>query len=168
MKRRSLALLGSLLFFCIAPATVAGWVPWYLTRWRSGPALFDGAASRWLGVLLVLAGAAMLVECFARFAIKGLGTPAPVAPTRHLVSSGLYRHVRNPMYLGVVMAILGQALGFGSRPLLAYAGAVWVAFFLFVMLYEEPTLKRQFGASYEEYRRHVPRWLPRIKPWRGA
>ena len=101
------------------------------------------------------------------FALKGLGTLAPVAPTRHLVVSGLYRHVRNPMYVGVVSAILGQALWFGSAALLEYAAALWAGFFLFVLLYEEPALKRQFGAEYEAYRRNVPRWLPRIKPWRG-
>jgi protein-S-isoprenylcysteine O-methyltransferase Ste14 len=168
VERRSTALIGSLLFFLVAPATVAGWVPWYLTRWRSDAVLFDGPASRWLGGVLAIAGLAMLVESFARFAIKGLGTPAPLAPTRHLVVSGLYRHVRNPMYVGVVMAILGQALVFGSRALVFYGAGVWAAFFLFVLLYEEPTLKRQFGAEYEEYRRHVPRWMPRIRPWRGA
>ena len=167
MDRRITAVIGSFLFFCIAPATAAGWVPWYLTRWRVAPALFDGAAGRWIGALLVLAGAAMVIECFARFALKGLGTPAPIAPTKHLVVSGLYRHVRNPMYVGVVSAILGQALWFGSVALLKYAAALWVGFFLFVLLYEEPALKRQFGAECEAYRRNVPRWLPRIKPWRG-
>jgi protein-S-isoprenylcysteine O-methyltransferase Ste14 len=109
----------------------------------------------------------MVVESFARFALKGIGTPAPVAPTRHLVVSGLYRHVRNPMYVGVVLAIVGQALWLGSMALLGYAAAVFAAFFLFVLLYEEPALRRQFGAEYESYRRHVPRWLPRIQPWKG-
>jgi len=167
VDKRLNAALGSILFFCIAPATVAGWVPWYLTRWRMATPLFDGTASRWIGALLVFAGAAMVIECFARFAIKGLGTPAPVAPTQHLVVSGLYRHVRNPMYVGVVSAIIGQALWFGSVALLKYGAAVWVLFFLFVLAYEEPTLKRQFGAEYEAYRGNVPRWIPRIRPWRG-
>lgn len=167
MDRRAGAVIGSFLFFWIAPATVAGWVPWYLMRWRTAPPLFDGDASRWIGVLLILAGAAVVIESFARFALKGHGTPAPVAPTRQLVVSGLYRHVRNPMYVGVVSAILGQALWFGSVALLKYAAALWAGFFLFVLLYEEPALKRQFGAEYEAYRRHVPRWLPRIKPWKG-
>lgn len=167
MDRRHAAALGTILFFWIAPATVAGLVPWIFTRWRTSPPLFDGAASRWLGALLVVAGAVVVVECFMRFARVGLGTPAPVAPTRHLVVSGLYRHVRNPMYVGVVSAVLGQALWFGSVTLLRYGAALWAGFFLFVLLYEEPTLRRQFGAEYETYRRNVPRWLPRIRPWRG-
>ena len=94
-----------------------------------------GSALRWSP-----AGLAIVVECFARFAIKGIGTPAPVAPTKHLVVSGLYRHVRNPMYVGVVAAILGQALYLGSVALLLYGAAVWVGFFAFVRLYEEPAL----------------------------
>lgn len=166
MNRR-VAALGSFLFFCIAPVTVGGWVPWYLTRWNAGSPLFGGASSRWLGATLVVAGAAAVTECFARFAIRGLGTPAPVAPTRHLVVSGLYRHLRNPMYVGVVMAIVGQALWFGSAALLWYAAVMWACTFAFVLLYEEPALRRQFGAQYEDYERHVPRWLPRITPWRG-
>lgn len=167
MKSRAAALRGSLLFFFVAPVTVAGYVPWRFTRWESEPPLFDGAASRWLGAFFVACGAAMVIECFARFSIKGIGTPAPVAPTRHLVVSGLYRHVRNPMYVGVVLAILGQALWFGSSALLQYAALLWVGFFLFVLAYEEPALRRQFGAEYEGYRAQVPRWLPRLKPWRG-
>jgi protein-S-isoprenylcysteine O-methyltransferase Ste14 len=163
-----MALLGSFLFFWIAPATVGGGVPWLLTRWQSLPPLFDGAASRWIGGVLVAAGTAMVVECFARFAFKGIGTPAPVAPTRHLVVSGLYRHLRNPMYVGVVLTILGQALWLGSVTLLAYAAVVWAAFFVFVLAYEEPALARQFGAEYEAYRAAVPRWLPRLAPWRGS
>ncbi len=165
MKNRVTAALGTFLFFWIAPATVAGWLPWYFTRWRLAAPLFDGEASRWLGTLLVGAGAAIVIECFIRFALKGVGTPAPVAPTRHLVVSGLYRHVRNPMYVGVVTAIVGQALWFGSPMLLGYAAVVFAGFFLFVVGYEEPALRRQFGAEYEAYCRGVPRWLPRVTPW---
>jgi protein-S-isoprenylcysteine O-methyltransferase Ste14 len=82
--------------------------------------------------------------------------------------SGLYRHLRNPMYVGVVLTILGQALWLGSVTLLAYAAVVWAAFFVFVLAYEEPALARQFGAEYEAYRAAVPRWLPRLAPWRGS
>ena len=103
---------------------------------------------------------------FARFAIVGRGVPAPVAPTATLVVSGLYRHCRNPMYVAVVGAILGQALLFGSASLLLYAAIVWLAFHLFVLGYEEPTLSRQF-TNYGDYRRHVPRWIPRLRPWAG-
>jgi protein-S-isoprenylcysteine O-methyltransferase Ste14 len=100
--------------------------------------------------------------------MKGLGTPAPVFPTRHLVVSGFYRHVRNPIYVGVFAIILGDALVLGSRAVLGYALLVWLGFFLFVLLYEEPTLKNSFGAEYEDFCRHVPRWLPRLTPWRGG
>lgn len=165
MKSRTAALLGSLVFFWIAPATVAGWIPWYLTRWQVNPPLFDGEFSRWAGGLLVVVSATCIIECFLRFALRGLGTPAPIAPTRHLVVSGLYRHVRNPMYLSVVTAIVGQALLLGSVALMAYGAIVWACFFAFVLIYEEPTLKRQFGSEYAAYRRQVPRWLPRVKPW---
>lgn len=168
MKNRITSSLGTFAFFWIAPVTVAGWLPWYLTRWQIAGPLFDGAASRWLGALLLLAGAAVVIECFARFALKGIGTPAPVAPTQNLVVSGLYRHFRNPMYVGVVTAILGQALVFGSPALVVYAAVVFAGFFLFVLGYEEPALRRQFGAEYEAYCSNVPRWIPRIRPWSGA
>jgi protein-S-isoprenylcysteine O-methyltransferase Ste14 len=119
------------------------------------------------GVLLVL-GAAVILDSFARFATRGLGTPAPIAPPRHLVVTGLYRHVRNPMYTGLVAAILGQALLFGNAPLLAYALVVWLTVHLFVVLYEEPTLSRNFGEEYAAFRANVPRWLPRLRGWKGA
>lgn len=164
-SRRLLAVLGSFAFFWIAPATVAGWVPWAMTRWRVAPPLMGIEASRGFGWVLASAGTAVVVECFARFALEGLGTPAPIAPTRDLVISGLYRHVRNPMYLGVLCAIVGQALVFGSIALLEYAALVWAAFFAFVVLYEEPTLHRKFGPAFEQYRANVPRWWPRIRPW---
>jgi len=165
MKSRTAALLGSLVFFWVAPVTVAGWIPWYLTRWQVAPALFGREPVRWGGIFLVVVSAVCLIECFLRFALRGLGTPAPIAPTRHLVVSGLYRHVRNPMYLAVVTAIVGQALLLGSSELLAYGVIVWAFFFAFVLIYEEPTLKRQFGSEYEMYQGHVPRWLPRVRPW---
>ena len=167
MKNRVTAALASSLFFCIAPATVAGWVPWWLTRWRVQPPLIDGIYGRWLGALLVVGATVVVIESFARFALTGIGSPAPVAPTRHLVVSGFYRHVRNPMYVGVTLAILGQAFWFGSVTLVRYAALVFACFFLFVLFYEEPTLRRQFGAEYESYCAQVPRWWPRITPWKG-
>ena len=107
----------------------------------------------------------VLIECFARFATKGRGTPAPVAPTEYLVVSGFYRYVRNPMYVGVLAAIVGQALLFGSARLLVYAAAAWVVVTAFVMAYEEPAMARQFGADYESYCANVRRWWPRLTPW---
>ncbi|MBZ5624476.1 MAG: isoprenylcysteine carboxylmethyltransferase family protein, partial [Acidobacteriia bacterium] len=95
------------------------------------------------------------------------GTPAPVFPTRHLVVTGLYRYVRNPMYVAVVSAILGQGLIFGNVTLLEYGGLVWLFFHLFVLAYEEPTLESSFGSEYKSFCAEVPRWIPRFTPWRS-
>lgn len=166
--RRVFAVLASLLFLVLAPGTVAGLVPWWISHWR-----FEPPASWWfplrvVGGLLVASGALVLVESFLRFAIKGLGTPAPVFPTRHLVVTGLYRFVRNPMYVAVVAAIIGQGLIFGNTGVLLYGAIVWIAFHLFVIAYEEPTLRAAFGDEYERFRRDVPRWIPRLSPRRAA
>jgi protein-S-isoprenylcysteine O-methyltransferase Ste14 len=165
---RNGALFGSLVFFWVAPGTVAGLIPWALTQWRTQPPLFGASALPWFGYFLVGAGASVVAESFVRFALKGLGTPAPVAPTELLVVSGSYRYVRNPMYIGVFSVIVGQALALGSTLLLEYAAFVGLCFFAFVVLYEEPSLQRRFGPSYDSYRANVPRWWPRLTPWRGA
>lgn len=152
------------MFIALAPGTVAGLIPWWLTGWNAGQWWLP---ARVLGGVLVASGGAVLVHAFTRFVVEGLGTPAPVAPTEHLVVGGLYRHVRNPMYLAVVTAIIGQALLLGRPVLLAYgiiAGAVMWAFTTF---YEEPTLARTFGSDYERYRTAVPGWWPRLRPWHG-
>jgi protein-S-isoprenylcysteine O-methyltransferase Ste14 len=161
-----MAAAGSAIFFAVAPGTVAGLVPWWLTGWRLRHPLAYWVPLRVLGILLVAAGAAVLVHAFTRFVVEGLGTPAPVAPTAHLVVSGLYRYVRNPMYVAVVAVIAGQALLLWEPVLLTYAAVVALAFVLFVLGYEQPTLRRQFGASYDAYRRAVPAWWPRLRPWR--
>ena len=106
-------------------------------------------------------GLPMVLDSFARFAIQGLGTPAPVLPTRHLVVTGLYRHVRNPMYVAVVTILIGEAIFFLSVPVLIEAGIFFILANLFVMGYEEPALRRKFGESYEEYLQTVGRWIPR-------
>src|SRR5207249_1283755 len=118
-----------------------------------------------MGGLLIAAGIPVLVDSFARFALQGLGTPAPVFPTRHLVVTGLYRYVRNPIYVAVVSAILGQALILGDARLVGYGGLVWLLFHLFVLVYEEPVLKASFGTEYELFCAEVPRWIPRHTPW---
>jgi protein-S-isoprenylcysteine O-methyltransferase Ste14 len=159
-------ILGSFLFFLAAPGTVAGWLPYAITGWRAGPALAGLEPGRAVGAVLIALAGIALVECFARFAVIGRGVPAPVAPTQTLVVSGLYRYCRNPMYIAVVTAIVGQALLFGSVALLGYAVGIWLLFHLFVLAYEEPTLARQF-TNYSRYRRHVPRWIPRLRPWTG-
>jgi protein-S-isoprenylcysteine O-methyltransferase Ste14 len=158
-------LLGSALFFCVAPGMVAGVVPWALSGWHLQPPFLGFTAFRVVGVVLLAIGVAGLLDCFTRFALEGRGTPAPVAPTTTLVVSGPYRYVRNPMYVAVVAAILGQALLLGSALVLAYAVFVWCLFHLFILGYEEPTLRRQFGDSYAAYRAGVRRWWPRLKPW---
>jgi len=155
-----LAGIATALFLLIAPGTVAGLIPWWITGWRFSGGEWLGAEIA--GALLILGAVGVLVESFARFAWKGLGTPAPVFPTRHLVVSGLYRFVRNPMYVAVASAIFGQALLFVSLRLVGYGVLVWVCFHAFVVLYEEPTLRKTFGAEYESYRVQVPRWIPRL------
>ena len=136
--------LGSALFLLVAPGVVAGLVPWLLTDWETAdPPL----VLQLLGALLIAAGTVVLLESFVRFVVEGIGTPAPVAPTEQLVVGGLYRHVRNPMYLAVGATIVGQALLLGRPVLLLYAVAFAVAVVAFVRGYEEPTLARQFERS---------------------
>jgi protein-S-isoprenylcysteine O-methyltransferase Ste14 len=121
---------------------------------------------RLAGAVLVCVGAAALVEAFVRFVLEGIGTPAPVAPTERLVIGGLYRYVRNPMYLAVGAIIVGQALLFGSVVLVVYAAVFAVLVVSFVRSYEEPTLARRYSAEYDAYRRAVPGWWPRRTAWR--
>ncbi len=156
---------GSLVFLVLAPGTVAGAVPYWLTGWRPGTAALDARVLRAAGLGLLLAGLASLLESFARFAIVGCGTPAPPVPTRCLVVSGQYRHVRNPMYVAVLAIVLGQALMLARVVLLEYAALLAVGFHLFVVFYEERVLATRFGGSYAEYCRHVRRWWPRLQPW---
>lgn len=162
--RKPRAAAGSAAFFAVAPGVVAGVVPWLLTGWDAHSSWLP---LRVLGVVVLAASAIVLVNAFTVFVVEGLGTPAPVAPAEHLVVGGLYRFVRNPMYLAVVGAVLGQALLLGRTVLLAYAGVLAAVFAAFVRGYEEPTLRRQFGDEYETYRRAVPAWRPRLRPWRG-
>ena len=153
--------LGSALFFALAPGVVAGVVPWLLTGWEAEPAML------WpLGVVLVTCGAAVLIHAFARFVREGIGTPAPIAPTQHLVVGGLYRWIRNPMYVAVVTCVMGQALLLSREVLWVYAIGLMALFYAFVRGYEEPTLRMQFGSEYEAYRRAVPGWHPRVRPAR--
>jgi protein-S-isoprenylcysteine O-methyltransferase Ste14 len=163
--RRPSAAAGSALFFAAAPGTIAGLIPWAITRWEVEAEWWPPL--RILGAVLVIAGAAVLIHAFARFVIEGLGTPAPLAPTEHLVVGGLYRYVRNVMYIAVTSAILGQALLLGSGALLVWAAVAWAAMAAFVLLYEEPTLADRYGAQYEEYRRAVPAWWPRLSGGRS-
>ncbi len=165
---RTHAAIGSATFFLLAPGTVAGLVPWWITGYRLPElnSIVDWA-SVLLGFALVAAGVAVLVAAFFRFASVGRGTPAPVAPTEYLVVGGSYRHVRNPMYVAVVTVIVGQALAFWSIGLFGYGLLVWLIMAAFVRWYEEPALCERYGASYELYRKSVPAWIPRLHPWTG-
>ena len=162
---RARAAAGSLLFLVVVPGTVAGLVSWWLTGWdrRAHWPVLDV-----LGWTLIAAGVVVLLHAFARFVLEGVGTPAPVAPTKNLVVGGLYRYVRNPMYLAVGATIVGQALVLGQPVLVVYAAIFAVLVVAFVLGYEEPTLGRQFGDEYERYRRAVPAWWPRRTPWDGS
>jgi protein-S-isoprenylcysteine O-methyltransferase Ste14 len=160
--QRSHAALGSAAFFVLAPGTVVGLVPWLITGWE--PAGPWPVPVRVLGGVLVVAGLVPLVHAFVQFARAG-GTPAPVAPTAHLVVAGFNRYVRNPMYVGVVTAIVGQGLLLARPSVLGYALAVWATTAAFVRWYEEPTLRAAFGAEYAAYRAAVPAWWPRRRPW---
>jgi protein-S-isoprenylcysteine O-methyltransferase Ste14 len=136
---------------------VAGIVPWLLTRWDADP---QPVALRVLGVGLLLAGGALVAETTARFALQGRGTPAPWAPPERFVERGSYRFVRSPMYLGVILLILGQALLLGREILFAWAVVAWLIFEVSLVTWEEPGLRRRFGDSYDDYRRRVKRWIP--------
>jgi protein-S-isoprenylcysteine O-methyltransferase Ste14 len=140
-------------------------VPWLLTGWDLEDRFPGWVALRVVGAVLVVLGSAVVIESFARFALEGIGTPAPIAPTEHLVVGGLYRYVRNPIYVADASIIVGQALLLGQLWLLLYAAAFLAVTAAFVHWYEEPTLRRQFGAEYEAYRRAVPGWWPRAGAW---
>ena len=158
---RPLAAAGSALFFAVAPAVVAGVVPYALTGWEIEREWW--LPVRVVGVVTIGVGGIVLVQAFARFVREGLGTPAPVAPTEHLVVGGPYRYVRNVMYIAVTAVICGQALFLGTPGLFVYAAVMWVAMAAFARFYEEPTLADRYGAQYEEYRRTVPAWWPRLR-----
>jgi protein-S-isoprenylcysteine O-methyltransferase Ste14 len=161
--KRSTAAIGSSVFFALAPGTVAGLVPWLLTGWRVSSSWWPPI--RGLGWILIAAGAAAVIHAFVRFVVDGLGTPAPIAPPTTLVVSGAYRFVRNPMYVAVLAAIVGQALVLGSGALIWYAAGVFLVFATFVRFFEEPALRRKFGAEYRTYCAAVPAWIPRLTPW---
>jgi protein-S-isoprenylcysteine O-methyltransferase Ste14 len=167
MLRKLWAIIGSAVFFVIAPGFVAGLAPRWISGWRIQAPFFGMPLFRLAGVVLITLGVIGLLDSFVRFAVQGLGTPAPVFPTRYLIVSGLYRYVRNPMYVAVVSAILGQALFFGNGTVLEYGGLVWLLFHLFVLFYEEPVLRASFGPEYRRFCSQVPRWIPRLTPWDG-
>ena len=154
--------LKTLLFTILAPGTVTVLVPYLLLT--SGFQLFpvEIGALRILGLPPILLGALTYLWCAWDFTFTGRGSPAPIDPPKELVVKGLYRYVRNPMYVGITLILLGEALLFESAVLFLYAGLLLVCANPFIVYYEEPTLKRLFGASYESYCKSVPRWIPRL------
>jgi protein-S-isoprenylcysteine O-methyltransferase Ste14 len=151
--------LKNLLFTVLVPGTVAVYLPLRISLGRPSA---TGAAAL-LAEIVFAAGAAIYLWCLWDFATFGRGTPAPIDAPRKLVVRGLYRYVRNPMYVGVLTMILGWLLCFPARDLATYGLVVAAGFHLFVVLYEEPTLRRRFGPEYDEYRARVGRWLPRLR-----
>ncbi len=164
-ERVSRAAVHTVVFFFIAPGTTAGLVPWLITDWDRPDA--PAAALDGIGVVIGLLGLGAVMACFVRFVTEGAGTPAPSAPTESLVVGGMYRHVRNPMYLAVASMIGGQALLFRSVGVALWLLAFMAAVLAFVKGYEEPALARKFGPSYDAYRARVPGWWPRRTPYVG-
>jgi protein-S-isoprenylcysteine O-methyltransferase Ste14 len=153
----------TLIFVLVAPGAVLVLIPnRILDATGDRPAAWLGWPSL-VGWVAVALGVLLLAWCWVGFMVEGRGTPAPYDPPRQLVTGRVYRRVRNPMYVGLVLALLGESLVFQSPALLLYAGVVWLCCHLFVVLYEEPALRRRFGAAYDAYRVHVPRWLPRLR-----
>jgi protein-S-isoprenylcysteine O-methyltransferase Ste14 len=148
------------------PGLVLVYLPWLITRFRMPSQ--RPLAQTISAVLLIATGLIPLFESIVRFVVKGRGTLVPAVPTERLVVSGLYRYVRNPMYIGVITALAGEALLFRSRHMLEYALIVWTIMHLFVCLYEEPRLTRTYGNAYLSYKSGVPRWFPRRSPWQEA
>ena len=159
------AALGTALFLVVAPGVVAGLIPWLLTDWDVSHSGGWWAPLRLVGAAMIVLGAGVLLHAFVRFVIEGGGTPAPIAPTGQLVVGGLYRYVRNPMYLAVAAIIAGQALLLVQLGLLLYAAVFLAVVAVFVHTYEEPTLLRRYGQQYAEYCRAVPAWRMRLTPW---
>src|ERR687897_533499 len=166
--RRVTAAVGSAVFFLVGPGTVMGLIPWLLTGWQVREPVPYWAPMRVLGVILLVAGLIVLIQAFVRFIVEGLGTPAPIAAPERLVVGGLYRYVRNPMYVAILAALVGQALLLGQLGLLLYAAVLWLISAVFSRWHEEPTLTRRFGTEYEVYRRAVHAWWPRLRPWKPS
>jgi protein-S-isoprenylcysteine O-methyltransferase Ste14 len=149
----------------VVSCPLAGVFPWLLTRWKATD-LGGFAVPAWIvGGLLIVAGAPVLIQAYVQFVVEGFGTPAPVAPPEHLVVGGVYRHVRNPIYVAILAVIVGQAILLGRPVLIAYAVVLGAGFATFARLYEEPHLRRTFGEEYDRYRDAVPGWWPRVRPY---
>lgn len=161
--RRNLII--SILFVLFGgPGILLLYLPLWITRFR-----IPGGEPFWQELCfaaLILAGLLPAFESISRFIYIGQGTLVPVAPPQHLIVSGFYRYVRNPMYVGMLLALAGELILFRNRGIVIEAALAWLAASVFILLHEEPSLTRQYGEEYIQYRQHVPRWLPRPTPWR--
>jgi len=159
---RAISLLKTAVFFVLVPGTFAGYIPYRMLARRGLWAIPELGARPAAGAFLIALGIVGLLWCGWHFAVSGRGTPAPFDPPHRLVVQGLYRSVRNPMYVSVAGILIGESLFFSSAAILGYLLACWLFVHLFVVLYEEPTLREKFGDAYEEYCKQVPRWIPRF------
>jgi protein-S-isoprenylcysteine O-methyltransferase Ste14 len=155
-----------LLFTLFVPGSLVGFVPWLILHRQPAPVAPSLDLFGALGLALMAAGAAGYAWCAFEFGARGRGTPAPFDPPKELVLSGLYQHVRNPMFASVVALLFGEALIWPARQLLIYASCLALGFHVRVVFFEEPKLKAKFGAAFERYCRSVPRWLPRPSTFR--
>ena len=158
-----MAAIKTLIFTVLVPGSVAVYLPHLLVSSAGSRGTLPLGGFHYAGLVLILLGALIYLRCAWDFAFAGKGTPASIDPPKELVVRGLYTYVRNPMYVGVLSVIIGQAIWFEARVLFAYAGLCFLLFFAFVVLYEEPVLRRKFGESYERYCDQVPRWIPRLR-----
>ena len=153
-------LFRNLLFTILQPGVVAGLVPYLLARPVIARVFSEPLkTSFYLGAGLFVAGLIIMLICIYQFAVQGNGTLSPADPTKELVSKGLYKYSRNPMYVGVMLELVGESIAFRSSGLWIYSLCVFAAFNIFILLHEEPRLKRVFGKSYEDYVSKVRRWL---------
>ncbi len=153
------ALVGTIVFTAIVPMTVVVLAPYWISEWHPHEPFLGTDLTRWLGALLIVGALPLFVSFLGRFVFEGRGTP--VAPTERLVVGGPFRRTRNPGYVAVIAMLVGQALLLASPGVLLYAALVALAFHVFVISYEEPTLRRAYGAQYDDYCARVPRWIPR-------
>ena len=162
--RKPAATVTSVAWFVAVGGTFGCLLPYLLNYWHFHEPLPYWWISQVAGVLLICAGMIPVAGSFIEFFRAG-GTPVPVASPPRLVVTGFYRYVRNPIYVGFLAVLIGQALLFSSAGLLEYAAASWIVAAAAVRFYEEPVLARKFGAAYQAYRRNVPAWVPRRHPW---
>lgn len=152
--------LRNLFFTILQPGMVAGLIPYWIAG-SPGTGTFKNNLSsfQYIAIFIFAAGIAILFYCISMFAVKGKGTLSPADPTKKLVVSGLYKFSRNPMYIGVMLMLIGEAIFFNSGGLWIYTSIVFIAFNLFIVLHEEPRLKEDFGTEYQQYSKAVRRWV---------